>query len=163
MNPQAHAALARMDTLGIAYTLHEHPPIAHAHNRFGLGLTFDAQVCKNLLVTTRNENRLLLLMLPAEKEADLKALRAAFGTTRLGFAGEALLRAVLGQSPGQVGICGVIHDTARRAEVVFDSALRGLAKVAMHPGDNTLTVIAAFADIENYVRSWGSPVHFYDF
>jgi len=163
MNAQVRAVLARMDKLCIPYTLHEHPPIAHAHDRFGLGLTFDAQVCKNLLVTTRNESRLLLLMLPAEKEADLKALRADFGTTRLGFAGEALLGDVLGQSPGQVGVCGVIHDTARRAEVVFDSALRGLAKVAMHPGDNTLTVIAAFAHIENYVRSWGSAVHFYDF
>ena len=163
MNPQARAVLARMDELHIPYALHEHPPIAHAHDRFALGLTFDALVCKNLLVTTRNESRLLLLMLPADKEADLKALRVAFGTTRMGFAGEGPLQAVLGQSPGQVGVCGVIHDTARRAEVVFDSALRGLSKVAMHPGDNTLTVVTAFAHIESYVRTWGSTVHFYEF
>lgn len=163
MNTQARAVLDRLSAMGVPYELHEHAPIATAADRQLMGLTFDAQVCKNLLVSTRNGSRLLLLMLPVEKTADLVAVRAAFGTTRLGFAGQAALAELLGQQAGNVGTLGVIHDTARRVEVVFDAALRGLARVATHPGDNRLTVVTAFEHIESYVRLWGSKVHYFDF
>lgn len=163
MNKQAAEVCATFDAMGAEYQRFSHPPVPTATARFDMGLDFNAQVCKNLLVTTRNESRFLLLMLPAEKDADLKALRAAVGSTRLGFAGEGPLMRLLGQTPGSVGVCGIINDTARLVEVVFDVSLRGLPRVAAHPGDNTQTIVTAFENFESYVHRHGNKIIYFDF
>ena len=62
-----------------------------------------------------------------------------------------------------MGVCGIIHDREKRIRVVFDTALRGKERIAMHPGDTRETVILSCADLEKYVRSCGSEPLFYDF
>ncbi len=163
MNGQAALVLGRLGALGIAYELHEHEPVPTAAARFPMELSFGATICKNLLVATRSESRFFLLMIPVEKDADLKALREHMGCTRLGFAGERALERLLGQRQGNVGVCGVIRDDDRLVEVVFDTSLRGKSRVATHPGDNAVTIILDFDDLLRYVESWGSTVHFFDF
>ena len=155
--------LARLDALGISYEHHTHAPVASAADRFPMGLDFGAQVCKNLLVSPRNESAFFLLMLPYDKTADLRALRDALGTARLQFAQPGRLAQLLEQESGTVGVCGIIHDREKRIRVVFDTALRGKERIAMHPGDNRETVILSFADLEKYVRSCGCEPLFYDF
>lgn len=155
--------MARLAQLGIAYEHYTHAPVIAAADRYPMGADFGARVCKNLLVAPRNESRFLLLMLPFDKTVDLKKLRDAFGTARLQFAPETRLAELLGQKQGAVGVCGVIHDREKRIEVVFDSALRGQARVAMHPGVNTETVVMPFSELERYVRANGTRVWFYDF
>ena len=155
--------LQRLESLCIPFEHYEHEPVASSADRFPLDLVFGAQVCKNLLVCTRNESRFLLLMFPFEKNADLKALRAAFGTSRLCFAPDRALFSLLGQAPGNVGVCGVINDSARLVEVVFDTSLKNTPRVATHPGSNSQTIVLEFAGLEKYARTWGSTVHFFDF
>ncbi|MEA5038765.1 MAG: YbaK/EbsC family protein [Clostridiaceae bacterium] len=154
---------ARFAKLGIQYEQYTHPPVPAAADRYPMGLCFHAQICKNLLVAPRNESRFLLLMLPVEKSVDLKALRDEFQTARLQFAPEVRLAELLEQKQGCVGVCGVVHDRGKRIEVVFDSALRGCERIAMHPGVNTETVVMPFSELERYVHSNGTKVWFYDF
>jgi Uncharacterized conserved protein len=155
--------MARLSELGIQYEHYTHEPVQAAADRYSLDLAFDARVCKNLLVATRSESRFLLLMIPFEKSVDLKGLRDAFKTSRLQFAPEARLAELLNQEQGTVGVCGVIHDCEKCIEVVFDTSLRENARIAMHPGVNTETVVMSFSELERYVRSCGTKVWIYEF
>ena len=128
-----------------------------------MGLSFDAVVCKNLLVTTRTESRFLLCMLPCEKEADLKRMRTVFGTSRLCFASEEALARILDQKPGSVGVLSIINDKTRTCEVVLDQSLRSAPRVAMHPGVNTETVVMTGEDLCRFVRSEGRNPIFFEF
>lgn len=155
--------LARLDSLGISYEHYVHAPVGSAADRFPMGVDFGAQVCKNLLVSPRNESQFFLLMLPYDKSADLKALRDAVGTGRLQFAPAGRLEQLLEQQQGTVGVCGVIHDREKRIKIVFDRSLYGLPRIAMHPGVNTETVVLSFADLEKYIRSCGTEILYFQF
>lgn len=159
MEEQTERILSRLDGLGIEYRLYGHPPVAKALDRFELGLDFGAQVCKNLFLTTRNESRFYVLMLEADKTADLKRLARAIGSSRLCFASDERLFELMGQRPGMVSPLGVIEDRERRVTVLLDAGLRG-GRICVHPSDNTKTLVMDFSDMERYVRSSGHEIIF---
>ena len=155
--------LKALSDAGIKYEHYTHQPIISSADRFPLKLDFNAKVCKNLLVTTRNEARFLLCMLPCEKEADLKALRSAFSTSRLCFASNEVLARLLDQVPGSVGVLSIINDKTRTCEIVLDGSLRCAERIAMHPGVHTETVVISGADLELFVKRQGFSLTFFDF
>ena len=158
-NQQTAAILARLDRLEIPYALHCHPPVEKAADRYDMGLDFGACVCKNLFLTVRNESSFYVLMLRAEKNADLRRIARAIGSSRLCFGSDARLWELLGQRPGMVSPLGVIHDTSRRVVVLLDADLRGQT-ICVHPSDNTKTLVMAFADLERYITSFGTRILF---
>lgn len=158
-NEQTAQILARLDRLEIPYALHCHPPVEKAADRYDMGLDFGACVCKNLFLTVRNESSFYVLMLRAEKNADLRRIARAIGSSRLCFGSDERLWELLGQRPGMVSPLGVIHDAARRLTVLLDADLRGQT-ICVHPSDNTKTLVMAFADLERYITSFGSPILF---
>jgi Ala-tRNA(Pro) deacylase len=156
---QTAEILARLDALGIAYEYHEHPPVLKALNRYDLGLDFGACVCKNLFLTTRNESAFYVLMLQAEKNADLRRLARAIGSSRLCFGSDERLLELLGQRPGMVSPLGVIHDRGRAVTVLLDVGLRG-RRLCVHPSDNTKTIVLEMAGLERYLTSFGAKIIF---
>ena len=158
---QTEAILARLNQLEIPYELHEHAPVEKATDRYDMGLTFDACVCKNLFLTVRNESNFYVLMLKAEKNADLRRIARAIGSSRLCFGSDARLWEMMGQKPGMVSPLGVIHDNARQVIVLLDIDLRG-QKICVHPSDNTKTLVLEFSQLERYLHSFGSKVMFID-
>lgn len=156
---QTAEILARLDALGIAYEYHEHPPVHKALDRYDLGLDFGACVCKNLFLTTRNESAFYVLMLQAEKNADLRRLARAIGSSRLCFGSDERLFELLGQRPGMVSPLGVIHDHGRAVTVLLDVGLRG-RRLCVHPSDNTKTIVLEMAGLERYLTSFGAKIIF---
>jgi len=163
MNELSLQVLDHFHQMDIAFEHYTHAAIQSAADRYTLDLAFNACVCKNLLVTTRTESRFFLVMLPVEKSADLKALRDAFGTSRLCFASDETLYRLLGEQSGSVGVSGLLRDRQKRVEVILDVSLRQQQRIAMHPGDNTQTVVISFSDLQRWIQYWGNPLHFFDF
>ncbi len=159
MSGQTEAILARLDALGIAYEYHEHQPVHKALDRLELGLDFGACVCKNLFLTTRNESAFYVLMLEADRSADLRRLARAIGSSRLCFASDERLWELLGQRPGMVSPLGVIHDRGRAVTVLLDVGLRG-RRICLHPSDNTKTLVLETAGLERYLASFGARTVF---
>ena len=126
---------------GVAFEEYEHEALANVMDRVEKGLCYDAVICKNLFVATRKKDRVFLVMLRAEKRADLHGLAHALGTPHLGFAPAGLLAQLLHQRPGAVGPLGILRDQGARVEVVFDESLRHVPRVAMHPSVNTARVV----------------------
>lgn len=159
---QTQAILNRLDQLEVPYKLYEHAPVARATDRYELGLTFEADcVCKNLFLTVRNESNFYVLMLQAEKNADLRRIARAIGSSRLCFGSDERLWEMMGQKPGMVSPLGVIHDNARQVIVLLDVDLRGKT-ICVHPSDNTKTLVMEFSQLERYLQSFGSKVIFID-
>jgi len=156
---QTAEILARLDALGVAYEYHEHPPVHKALDRYDMGLDFGACVCKNLFLTTRNESAFYVLMLQAEKNADLRRLARAIGSSRLCFGSDERLFELLGQRPGMVSPLGVIHDRGRAVTVLLDVGLRG-RRLCVHPSDNTKTIVLEMAGLERYLTSFGAKIIF---
>ena len=155
--------LDALNSAQIKYEHYTHAPVISALDRYPMELSFDAVVCKNLLVTTRNEARFLLCMFPAQKEADLKAMRSGFGTSRLCFASVDALSRLLDQKPGSVGVLSVINDNSGQVEIVLDSSLENAPRIAMHPGVNTETVVMSGEQLSRFINTWGKKLHYFDF
>lgn len=152
-----------LQNTNISFEHHTHEPLHNVLDRQPLGLDFGGRVCKNLLITTRNEARFLLCMLPAHKEADLKAMRDHFHTARLCFANDEALLRLLDQKKGSVGVLSVINDPSDTVEVVLDSELKDAPKIAMHPGVITETVVLSGAELERFVLVHNKKLHYFDF
>ena len=148
---------------GVAFEEYEHEALASVMDRVEKGLCYDAVICKNLFVATRKKDRVFLVMLRAEKRADLHGLAHALGTPHLGFAPVELLAQLLHQRPGAVGPLGILRDQGARVEVVFDESLRHVPRVAMHPSVNTATVVLAFDELERIIRQNGNRIYYKEF
>jgi Ala-tRNA(Pro) deacylase len=142
-----------LDAMGIAYTAHEHPPIftgeeatEHWKGVPGVGM-------KNLFLRNKKGNRHYLVILPVDKEADLRQLVKVVGDDRLSFASAERLMSHLGVTPGSVSVFGLIHDGSRPVQVIVDEDLRAADRLIFHPNDNRASVSITFGDFERFLRS----------
>ena len=160
------AALARLDALGVAYELTEHPAVFTIDEMEQLGLTGGGTVCKNLFLRDAKGRRHFLVVIPGDCRADLKSIETQLGSTRLSFASAERLQRYLGLIGGEVTPLGIINDPDAAVEVVFDRSLEGNPRVGVHPNDNTATVWLAFDDSLSWTMEtqctlshWKQPSH----
>ena len=91
-------------------------------------------------------------MLDEAKSADLKAIRAQIGSTRLSFGSEERLMDNLGLIKGAVTPLGVLNDCAKNVEVLIDEDLRDRPRLGVHPCDNTETLWMSFDSIKKIIN-----------
>ena len=134
-----------------ALELHEHEPLQQVEDRPARGLDFGARCVRNLVLCPRNQSAYYLLVARMEARPDLRALAREIGSSRLTFAPpEALLR-LLGQKPGVVGPAGLLNDVGHEITVLLDSALCGSARIALHPGENTKTMVLSWQELCDWI------------
>lgn len=151
-----------LQQLGIRYDVSEHSAVYTIEEMDAIELNLPGDVCKNLFLRDAAGKRHFIVTLPKYKQVSLHALRALLGTSRLGFASAERLEHYLGLRPGEVTPFGVLNGRAEDVDVVFDTALRGKARLGLHPNDNTATVWIAFDDVCAAVRAHGNRVHLLD-
>lgn len=144
--------------LGIAFTRHEHPPVATVAEAEAHWQDIDALHAKNLFLRNQKGTRHFLAVLAFSRRADLAALGDLFGEKKLGFASPERLLAHLGLTPGSVSPFGLINDPDRRVELAIDVAIRDAARVAFHPNVNTATLVLTGEDFKRYLSAVGHLV-----
>jgi len=147
-----------LTALGIAFTRHEHPPVATVAEAEHYWGAIEALHAKNLFLRDQKGVRHFLVVLAATRRADLKALGETFGAGKLGFASPERLQTFLGLTPGSVSPFGLINDPAHLVEVAIDTAIRSAERVAFHPNVNTATLVLAGADFKRYLTAIGHEV-----
>ena len=158
MTPQEETVVARLRELGIAFTRHEHPPVATVEEASAHWADIDATHCKNLFLRNQRGNRHYLVVLTASKKADLKAVADQIGDGKLSFASPERLMTHLGVTPGSVSPFGLINDREHLVRVVLDRDFETAARLAFHPNINTLTFTVAAADFRAFLAGCGNPV-----
>jgi len=70
---------AALEALGATWTRHEHPPVFTVEEAERYWADIPATHCKNLFLRNQKGNRHYLVVLRADKRADLKQVAASIG------------------------------------------------------------------------------------
>ena len=128
--------LQYLDDQEVFYQKVEHEPVFTMEGMEQLNLPFAAEVVKNLFLRDDKKRAYYLVVMPEDKPANLKALRAMLESRPLRFASADDLEAILGLRAGAVSPLGVLNDDERRVQVVLDKELCSYAGLGIHPNDN---------------------------
>ncbi|MBQ8954290.1 MAG: prolyl-tRNA synthetase associated domain-containing protein [Clostridia bacterium] len=149
MEDAARDALAFLDGLGIAYDLIHHESAASIEACRPLAARLGAPILKNLFLTTRRRGGWYLLVMGPDTPFRSGEVSRQAGTSRLCFAPEEPLWALLRERPGSISPMGLIFDTERQVTLLLDRALEREERLAFHPCVNTHSRAMATADFLN--------------
>ena len=138
--------LAYLDALGIAYREAAHPPAATMADCAATDAKLGCLTPKNIFLTTKNGKRFYLCLTRPEARFHTADISKQAGASRLSFAPEDALLAVLRARPGSASPLGLMFESARDVTLLVDAALRDAPSLGFHPCDNTRTLVLARAD-----------------
>lgn len=145
---------ALLDAAGVVHRTYEHPPVFTVEDARRHRAGIDAAHTKNLFLKDA-AGAYWLVVMPADKPLDLKALPGKIGSKRLRFAPADQLFDVLGIIPGAVSPLALLNDTGNRVKLVVDAALMRAAAIAFHPLENTRTTVLAPDGLRAFLASLG--------
>lgn len=116
----------------------------------------EVHICKNLLLTPRNRSAFYLLCMPGEKPFSTKDFSKLIGSSRLSFATEEDLVALLGCHAGSASILGLMNDTEHRVTLAIDRTVAGDEWFGCHPCKNTSSLRLKTRDVlEKFLPATG--------
>lgn len=126
-----------LDGLGIEYRRvdHEHADTIEACH--AVEKVLEAEICKNLFLTNRQQTDFYLLLMPGDKPFKTKLLSKQLGVSRLSFATPEHMARYLDITPGSVSVLGLMNDSEKAVRLVIDSDLLKAEYFACHPCINT--------------------------
>ncbi|MCS6882637.1 MAG: aminoacyl-tRNA deacylase [Oscillochloridaceae bacterium] len=137
-----------LERLQVAYTTHAYaydpddpPDAVEVARRTGLP---PGQVFKTLVLGGASQGRPVLVMLPADRQLDLKRCAAAFGQKRL----ELLTRAETERLTGlKIGGIGALALTSKRWPCYLDRSATAYERIYVNPGQRGIMLGVAVADL----------------
>ena len=147
-----------LDALGLAYERFDHPPVFTGEDAAAHWAGIPGRGVKNLFLRNKKGNRHYLVILPIEKEADLRRFVKAIGDDRLSFGSPERLAEHLGLTPGSVSPFGLLNNPSHSVQVFVDAALRGDARLIFHPNLNQHSLTITPADLDRFFASTGHRV-----
>lgn len=145
---------AMFDRLGIEHSTIEHPPFFTVAQGRPWHDRIPGLHGKNLFLKDR-KGGIWLVVMPAEKRADLGQLEKVLGAPRFSFARPDLLQEVLALTPGSVTPFGLINDRQRRVAVILDEAMLESEWVNFHPLHNAASTTLRSSDLLRFIRALG--------
>ena len=125
-------------------------------NIVAISEALDVHICKNLLLTPRNRSAFYLLCLPAENSFSTKDFSKLIGSSRLSFATEEDLVALLGCRAGSASVLGLMNDTEHRVTLAIDRTVAQDEWFGCHPCKNTSSLRLKTSDVlEKYLPFTG--------
>ena len=134
---------AMFDRLGIEYSTVEHPPFFTVEEGRPWHDKIPGLHGKNLFIKDR-KGGIWLVVMPADKRADLGRLEKVLGAPRFSLARPDVLQEVLALTPGSVTPFGLTNDTQRRVTVRSSDLLRFIRALGYEP--TIVRLPAALAD-----------------
>ena len=141
---RVYAALARLD---IPFTRVDHEAAFTMEDCAAISEALDVHICKNLLLTPRNRSAFYLLCMPGDKPFSTKDFSKLIGSSRLSFATEEDLVALLGCHAGSASILGLMNDTEHRVTLAIDRAVAEDEWFGCHPCKNTSSLRLKTRDV----------------
>jgi Ala-tRNA(Pro) deacylase len=142
----------------IEYKRHDHPPVFTVADVERLVPPLPAAKTKNLFLRDKKGKRHFLVVVPAQKQVDIKALGGVIGADRLSFGSPDRLKRYLGVDPGSVTILALMRDPDHAVEVVFDESLGKEEAFQFHPLVNTSTLVISRKNLLRFLDATGHEV-----
>lgn len=148
--------LARLVSLGIVATTHEHPPLRTVEEAKRLRGDLPGGHVKNLFLRGK-QDRYWLFTTFEDTAVDLKALGRLLDAGRFSFGSATALEQMLGILPGAVSPLAAVNDTDGAVTVVLDQKLLAADRLNVHPLRNDRTTALAPGDLVSFLESCGHP------
>lgn len=148
----------KLNEMNIPYKIVYHEAAYKVGDLSDIAFEYKEEIVKNLFLKDAKGSRHFLVVVQKDKRADLKKLRRQLGTGPLSFASEERLEKYLKLTRGAVSPFGIMNDTEREVEVVFDKDLVEKEILGVHPNDNTASIFLSFADIKRIVEDNGNSI-----
>lgn len=156
------ALLAQLDSMGISYTNHDHPPVFTVEESKALRDDLPGGHTKNLFVKDK-KGRYFLLTVGEDAQIDLKTVHQKIGAQgRVSFGKPDALMELLGVVPGAVTALAIINDTEKRVTLFLDAALMQHDIINAHPLQNDATTALKRDDLVRFVESTGHEANILD-
>ena len=150
---RVYESLARLE---IPFTRVDHEAAFTMEDCAAISEALEVHICKNLLLTPRNRSAFYLLCLPAEKPFSTKDFSKLIGSSRLSFATEEDLVALLGCHAGSASVLGLMNDTEHRVTLAIDRAVAEDDWFGCHPCKNTSSLRLKTRDVrEKFLPATG--------
>ena len=117
----------------IEYERHDHPAVYTVEEAERLVPPLPGAKSKNLFLRDKKGVRHFLVVVPAQKRVNIKALPEVLGSSRLSFGSARRLEKLLGVQPGAVTLLAIFNDPDRKVEVFIDRALWESEAFHFHP------------------------------
>jgi Ala-tRNA(Pro) deacylase len=140
---------------GIDFKRCDHPAVYTCAEAEALVPPMPGAKSKNLFLCDDKGRQHFLVVVPAEKQVDLKALSQALAIKKLRFASPKRLERHLGLTPGAVTLLAVVNDPEHAVMVVVDAAIWGADALLCHPLVNTSTLSLRLEEIGRLLEVTG--------
>lgn len=147
----------------IPYEWVEHEAVYTIEDMEKLGLESMEEIAKNFFLRDQKGKRHFLVVIRADKQANLKDLGEKLGIGKLSFASEERLEKYMGLKKGAVSPLGILNDTACAVEVFFDKDFCSMKKIGVHPNENTASVYLSAEDLMNIIKEHGNSLEIISF
>jgi Ala-tRNA(Pro) deacylase len=138
---------AFLKRLSVPFRGIDHEPIGTMEAAKGLEDKLNAEICKNLFLTDRDNHTFCLFMLPKEKRFRAHELVQETGLPPLHFASPDQMQELLGIRPGAVTVMGLLQDRQKKVRLLMDRDLLKASWIGCHPGVNTTTIAIRTSDL----------------
>ena len=161
---QKQQVLEKLDALGIAYEVIDHPPVHTIEEMDALGVFTGGTVCKNLFLRNANGKIHYVVSMKKDKHPEIQTtIRRGLSSSRLSFGSDERLQKHLGLLPGAVSPFGVLNDESHAVVVALDKDLKNEpGRIGFHPNVNTSFVWLTFDGLMTFLKAMGNPVVFLD-
>jgi Ala-tRNA(Pro) deacylase len=146
----------------ITYERHDHAAVFTVADVKKLVPALPGAETKNLFLRDGPGKKHYLVIVPADKQVDLKNLAPKLGVKRVSFGSPDRLKKHLGIEPGAVSLFAVINDTSQKVSLFIDQDIWGSEAFQFHPLINTATVIISKPDVERFLDAVGHPPQIVD-
>jgi Ala-tRNA(Pro) deacylase len=146
----------------IAYERHDHPPVYTVEEARRLVPPLPAVKTKNLFLRDKKGQRHFLVVVPADKRVDIKALPRVVGSDRLSFGSAERLKKYLGVEPGAVTLFAIFNDPLYKVELIVDESLWEAEAFQFHPLVNTSTLVISRENLRRFIAKTGHEVRLLD-
>ncbi len=151
-----------LQALSIKTEKFDHEPLHTIEQAKAIGNAVPGEWCKNLFLKDSKKG-LWLVTACADTNINLKNLSKALQAPELRFANEELLMRSLGVMPGSVSTFGIINDHDHSVNVVLDKKLFNHKEIALHPLENTSTLLITPDDLMVFIQKCANPFRVLDF
>ena len=144
-----------LDSINVSYERFDHPAVYTVSEAKKLSPEMDGASTKNLFLRDKKGIRHFLVVVPQDKQVDLKELSSILEASRLSFASPDRLKKYLGIEPGSVSILALLNDPEKTVEVFVDNELWNAEIILCHPLVNTSTLAITLNGIKQFLEKTG--------
>jgi len=131
---------ALLESLGVDYWRVDHDYADTIEACHQIEKVLGCDICKNLLLTNRQQTDVYLLLMPGDKPFKTKVLSKQIGSARLSFASPEQMEKFLDITPGSVSVLGLMNDKSGAVRLLIDKDLLKDEYFGCHPCINSSTL-----------------------